>query len=381
MLIRISASVCVSLVALSGCALAPGPHLDSSRMNDNLNAPISAEVYPVKLITPQVVTELSLNELHHRTPLTEFPAVIDDSYRVGVGDIVGVTIWNHPELIAGGGASGAAQPDASSAVSANSGGEEVASSGQRVANDGTIFFPTLGRVRVAGKTTAEIGAMLADGLSHTNVNPQLEVHVMQYRSQLVQITGDLKDSGSLPITDTPLKVIDAIARSGGALPDADLQRVQLTRDGKTITLDIQAALDKGEVEQNVTLRNGDIVNVPDHLQTRVFVLGEILKPQSVFMDKGRLTLADAITSTSSVDPTSSDPRQILVIRRSAADPTKPTLYRLDMTQVDAILLATQFPLHPLDVVYVGTSSMTRFNRTLVQLLPTAESLYLINTLR
>jgi len=99
------------------------------------------------------------------------------------------------------------------------------------------------------------------------------------------------------------------------------------------------------------------------------------------MDKGRLTLADAITSTSSVDPTSSDPRQILVIRRSAADPTKPTLYRLDMTQVDAILLATQFPLHPLDVVYVGTSSMTRFNRTLVQLLPTAESLYLINTLR
>jgi len=178
-----------------------------------------------------------------------------------------------------------------------------------------------------------------------------------------------------------LKVIDAIARSGGALPDADLQRVQLTRDGKTITLNIQAALDKGDVEQNVTLRNGDIVNVPDHLQTRVFVLGEILKPQIVFMDKGRLTLADAITSASSVDPTSSDPRQILVIRRSVADATRPALYRLDMSQVDAILLATEFQLQPLDVVYVGTSSMARFNRTLDQLLPTAESLYLINTLR
>ncbi len=377
---RHSTCLCILAAALSGCGLAPGPHLDASRMQDNLDQKTSSAVYPVTLITPQVIAAQMRADLDRQNADPLAASSDDTPYRVGVGDIIGVTIWNHPELSSGNGVSGAALPDAGSAAQ-GSGGEQVASGGQRVANDGTIFFPTLGRIQVAGKTTSEIGAMLSQALAHTVVRPQLEVHVLQYRSQQVQITGDLKQPGSLPITDSPLTVVDAIARSGGAQPDADLQRVQLTRDGKTVSLDIQAVLEHGDVGQNVTLRSGDIVNVPDHSQTRVFVLGEILKPQTLFMDKGRLTLADAIANASGIDPSSAEPRQILVIRRSSEDPTKPVLYRLDMSQVDAIMLATEFQLKPLDVVYVGTADMARFNRALGQLIPTAESLYLLNTLR
>jgi len=375
-----SLCVCLSLTAFAGCTLAPGPHLDASRMQDDLSAKTSSAVYPVTLITPELIATQLHDQTRRPTPPMISSAARDSDYHVGVDDTVGISIWNHPELTAAGAAT-AALPNAGSAVSGNAGGQEIAPGGQRVATDGTIFFPTLGRVQVAGKTTAEIGAMLARGLSRNVVNPQLEVHVLEYRSQQIQVTGDLKDPGSLPITDAPLKVVDAIARSGGALADADLQRVQLTRDGKTTLLDIQSALDKGAVDQNVVLQNGDILNVPDHTQTRVFVLGEILKPQSLYMNKGRLTLADAIANAGSIDPGSANPRQILVIRRSAADPTKPSLYRLDMSQVDAIMLATEFQLHPLDVVYVGTSGMAHFNRALDQLLPTAESLYLLNSLR
>ncbi len=66
-----------------------------------------------------------------------------------------------------------------------------------------------------------------------------------------------------------------------------------------------------------------------------------------------------------------------MIRRTPNDPRKPTIYQLDMTQVDAILLSTEFELQPLDVVYVGTAEVARFNRLLEQLLPTMTSLYLI----
>lgn len=48
-----------------------------------------------------------------------------------------------------------------------------------------------------------------------------------------------------------------------------------------------------------------------------------------------------------------------------------------MTQVDAIMLATEFDMKPLDVVYVGTASSARFNRLLAQILPSAESFYLM----
>jgi polysaccharide export outer membrane protein len=66
-----------------------------------------------------------------------------------------------------------------------------------------------------------------------------------------------------------------------------------------------------------------------------------------------------------------------VIRRASDNPTQPVIYRLDMTQVDALLLSTEFGLQPLDVVYVGTASIAHFNRLLEQLLPTVESMYLI----
>jgi polysaccharide biosynthesis/export protein len=380
MVAKTSLGLCVVFVTLYGCGIAPGPNLDASRMQDNLDQKTSDAVYPVTLITPQVITAQMQADLSRQNGLPAPTLDTGEGYRVGVGDIIGVTIWNHPELSSGNGGAPAAVPETASGPGVD-GGLEIATGGQRVGNDGTIFFPTVGRVQVAGKTTGEIAAMLTAALARTVVRPQLEVHVLQYRSQQVEITGDLKMPGALPITDTPLTVVDAIARAGGALGDADLQRVQLTRGGKTVTLDIQAVLERGEVSQNVRLQNGDIVNVPDHGQTRVFVLGEILKPQTLFMDKGRLTLADAIANANSVDPGSANPRQILVIRRSASDPTKPELYRLDMSQVDAIMLATEFQLKPLDVVYVGTADMARFNRALGQLLPTAESLYLLNTLR
>jgi len=380
MLMKTSTRACLLAVALSGCALAPGPHLDASRMQDDFSAKTGTDIFPVTLITPQLIATQMQADLARQSHKPLLASQGESPYRVGVGDIVGITIWNHPELSSGNGVTGAALPETASAAQA-SGGEQLAAGGQRVTNDGSIFFPTLGRVQVAGKTTSEIGLMLSAALARTVVKPQLDVHVLQYRSQEIQITGDLRQPGSLPITDAPLTVVDAIARAGGTQPDADLQRVQLTRNGKSITLDISAVLERGDASQDVTLQNGDIVYVPDHTQTRVFVLGEILKPQTLFMDKGRLTLADAVANASGIDPGAANAKQVLVIRRSDQDTTRPLLYRLDMSQVDAIMLATEFQLKPLDVVYVGTADMARFNRALGQLLPSAESLYLLNTLR
>jgi polysaccharide export outer membrane protein len=380
MSIRTAISVAACLSALAGCTLAPGSYLDKSRMQDDLSAKTSTQVYPVTPITPQVI-EAQVEAQRSAPPFGPVSGIdANADYRVGVGDIIGVTVWNHPELAAANATTAAATAVGASGAQ-GAGGLEIDPAGQRVGNDGTIFFPTLGRVQAAGQTTAAIGAALMQGLSRSIVHPKLEVHVLQYRSQQVQITGDLKTPGTLPITDTPLRVVDAIARSGGAQADADLQRVQLTRDGKTTVLNIHAALEHGQVNQNVLLQNGDIVNVPDNSQSRVFVLGEVMKPQPVLMNQGRLTLADAISKVNSIDSGSADPRQIYVIRRSLADPTKPSLYRLDMTQIDAMLLTTEFQLQPLDIVYVGTASLTRFNRMLSQLLPTAESLYLLNTVR
>lgn len=385
-------SVWLLAASLSGCALAPGPHLDADRMQDDLGTPTGTTKYQVTLITPSLIAEQAKAEAakYAAEPPSAPHRVGQGSgdYRVGAKDIIGITVWGHPELSAGGGAAAVqAQPNVAGAALNNgivgtppeSGGSDAGTVSQRVAADGTIFFPTLGRVEVAGKTPAQISRVLASRLSARFKDPQVDVSVLQYRSQQIQITGDIKNPGTMPITDTSLHLVDAIARAGGSLPDADLQRVRLTRDGKVFVYDVNAALARGDESQNVMLRNGDIVNVPDHNDSRVFVIGEVPKPAVMFMNKGRLTLADAVANAGSIDPKAANPRQVLVIRHAKGNETQPEIYRLDMTQVDALLLSTQFALKPLDVVYVGTAPAVRFNRLLDQVLPSVESLYLLST--
>ncbi|AJX36297.1 polysaccharide biosynthesis/export protein [Burkholderia pseudomallei] len=410
-------------LALSGCALAPGPALDSSRMNDNLSAPTDSTVYDVKLITPQLVYTLKqADEADTRAKeaglAQSLPAASAD-YRVGPDDVLGIVVWDHPELTRGGGNGtgadtspladigtlqasgglGGVLPQQVSAFGTNGQGE-VDSPGQRVAANGTIFFPTLGRVRVEGMSPVQIAALLARRLDKQIRNPQIDVRVMQYRSQRVQITGDVKNPGQLSLTGSHLRVVDAINRAGGGNPDADLQRVLLTRGDQVMTIDVNRILNRGDLRQNIVLQANDIVHVPDRTQNRVFVMGEVPKPQTVYMNQGQLSLADALSAAGSIDPMGANPRQVIVIRHPnpplaqapgvqsglqeglkkvsyAPERNKPEVFRLDMTQVDALMLATEFDMKPLDVVYVGTAPAARFNRMLSQILPTAESFYLI----
>ena len=409
------AAAAVLSIALSGCALAPGPALDASRMNDDFSRPTSTGVYDVKLVTPELVYTLkqadaadaSARERAIRTELADAKT----DYRVGFNDLLGINVWRHPELSFGGaqqtaagdtdasqftGLIGSVQVPASPLATNGSGNSDA--SGQRVAADGTIFFPSLGRVHVGGMSTIDIAHMLGAKLKDQIKDPQIDVRVIQFRSQHVQVTGDVKNPGELPLTGVPTRVVDAIGRAGGANPDADLQRVLVSRGDQVTTIDVDRILNRGDMRQNVVLQAGDIVNVPDHTRSRVFVMGEIAKPQTLYMNRGTMSLADALTNAGSIDVNGANPRQIIVIRHPAPEPSgnaqhaledglskasydpaknKPEIFRLDMTQVDAIMLATEFDMKPLDVVYVGTSPSARFNRLLAQILPSAESFYLM----
>jgi polysaccharide export outer membrane protein len=249
--------------------------------------------------------------------------------------------------------------------------------GQTVAPDGSIYFPFVGRVQAAGRTVGDIRNDLAARLVPYIRNPQVDVRVLSFRSQKVQVTGEVKTPGPLAISDVPLTLLDAITRSGGSTSIADIQRVRLTRNNKLYVLDADSVLDRGDVRQNVMLQAGDIVNVPDRVDSRVFVMGEVKAPQAVSMLRGRLTIADALTQATGILDTDANPRQIYVMRGMKDHPTTPEVYRLDMTQPNAIMLSSKFQLQPLDVVYVGTALSTTFNRVIQQVLPAIQSVFYI----
>jgi polysaccharide export outer membrane protein len=62
-------------------------------------------------------------------------------------------------------------------------------------------------------------------------------------------------------------------------------------------------------------------------------------------------------------------------RSVIGDYSTPSIFRLDASSADAMLLATEFHLKPKDIVFVSSNELTRFNRVMVQILPTVQVLY------
>lgn len=346
----------ISVFFLAGCALSPGIHLQDGQFESSDK--VEQEEMPVTLIsiTPSLVKEQYLAELETFTRHAQDSKQYYE-YLVGPQDVLSITVWDHPELTI---------PDG--------GRRPVEQSGNRVRSDGSIFYPYVGLLQVAGKTTEQIRVELTKKLSHYIKTPQLDVRVVTFNSQKVHVAGAVANPGVVPLTDVPLTLGDIINLSGGVKESADLQEVILTRDGSNKVLNLQNLYFKGDLSQNILLKNKDIIFVPINSTRKVYVMGEVNSQATLSMRDGKLNLAE-VMATAGIRQNSADPERIFVLRKSE---DKALAYHLDASEPGALILATTFALKPLDVVFVSTSNLSLWNRVLSQLLPTAMTLWTID---
>ena len=345
----------LAALALSSCSIIPGNDVQQMRRSGETAVKLPVEraegTVPANVRVRPITAELIIEKEKELRSLPEKPFVAPatQDYRVGPGDILTIIVWDHPELTIPAGEFRTAEQ-----------------AGTVVAEDGTIFFPFAGVIRVQGLTLRQIRKVLTDKLSSTIENVQLEVRVASYRSQRVYVVGEVLKPGIIPVTDVPLTMVEAVNQAGGFTPEADHRHITLTRAGKTSAIDLLALYEDGDTSQNVALKSGDIVNVPDRKFNKVFVLGAVNKPGSQIMNKRRLTLAEALGDAADIDQMTANPYQIFVLRGS----DKPEIYHLASKSPDAMLLADRFPLMPRDVVYVDAADIVRWNRLISNLLPT-----------
>lgn len=346
------------VLSASGCAsVAPGLQMSESGLEDEAKDGKEAELVAItpRLLVQQAESRSRAKGARAADPLSA--ALEGYQYRVAPYDVLSITVWDHPELTIPAGEF-----------------REAAQAGNQVHADGTMFYPHVGVVQVAGKTLPEIRALLTERLRRVIANPQLDVRVAAFRGKRFQVTGEVVQPSTLPIMDVPVRVQDAIASARGLTPEAWTRGVTLTRGGKVYSLNLQALYDDGDVSQNWLLQDGDILNVPSREQNKIFVLGEVKKPSSKVMVKGRMSLAEAIGDSEGFDPVTSNPGEVYVIR---GRPDAPRVFKLDASSADAMLLAVQFQLEPLDVVFVSPYKLTNWNRVMTQLLPTVQGLWQI----
>jgi polysaccharide export outer membrane protein len=367
--------LCLALGTLTGCTIIPGNQSYTNRDESDVRLPVQQgdQLQPANVRIRPITAELIIDLFKSALPPTgdgtssaqtatandpryrgQDPAAVPN-YRLGPGDIISIIVWDHPELTIPAGSFRTAEQ-----------------AGTVIAEDGTIFYPYIGVVKAAGRTTSELREVLSTRLAKFIERVQLDVRMVAFRSQQVYVVGEVAKPGIQPVNDVPMTVLDAVNRAGGFTPEADFSRVLLTRRGTTYLVDVQSMYDYGRTENNPLLEHGDIVNVTDRSYNKIFVLGEIAKPGSLVMNKKRSTLAEALSDAGYINQATADPRWIYVMRGNSKD--SPELFHLDARLPDAMLLADRFPLRPRDVIYVDAAPVVRWQRVIANILPTATML-------
>ena len=354
----------VMVLSLGGCAMIPGAHIPSGSSgwkasDDNQPADLE-EMVNIHTITPKLLQEQMAKP--ETTPVFNHQLELeiqDYDYTVNRGDILNITVWDHPELTIPAGSD-----------------RSPSEAGNWVHSDGTIFYPYVGEIKVAGLKVTEIRDILREELTKYIASPQVDVTVASFRSKRVYMTGELKQPGTQPITNVPLTLLEAVSNAGGLSDAADWTNVTLTRNGETKRYSLRDLYRQGDTRENILLRPNDIIHVARNDAAKIFVLGEVTKPTSLNIGRSDITLAEALADAGGFAQATADASGIFVLRQAAEGSDKiADVYQLHARNATALVLADQFTLQARDIVYVTAAPIARWNRLIAQILPSIQTLY------
>jgi polysaccharide biosynthesis/export protein len=346
------ALVGASALLLQACVFAPGMHMDSNRLISD-DAAENSMVEMVQ-ITPKLIAQDQTGTRRMTIP-QELLDYQPENYRIGPNDALFITVWDHPELTIPGGAQQTSAPNA-----------------RTVRDDGTLFYPFIGNVQVAGLTLEELRELLARRLARFIEQPQVDVNVIGYNSQKIIVSGAFENPGFLPVNAERLTLVQAVGLAGIDRTRADLSSLSLVRDGRVYQLDYDRLTSRPSDIGRIYLRAGDRLHLGLNDARKIFVMGEVRSPRALPYSTSRMTLSEVLATVGGPSPESSSGREVYVIRGvENLETEKATVFQLNARSPSAFILADQFEMQPQDVVFVGAAGITRWNRFISQLFPSA----------
>ncbi|MFH4553885.1 SLBB domain-containing protein [Vibrio alginolyticus] len=147
----------------------------------------------------------------------------------------------------------------------------------RVNRAGTINFPSLGPVNVAGMHFSDVRDSLTQRVKEQMIGVRSDISLGELRTMQVFVMGDAYKPGAYTVSALTT-ISQAIYYSGGFSESGALRDIQLKRDGKIIRkLDMYDLLLKGDASNDVRLLPDDVVLIGSVNDT-VSIEGEINRP-------------------------------------------------------------------------------------------------------
>lgn len=239
-------------------------------------------------------------------------AAAAEDYLLGEGDTVEITVYEQPDLAT------------------------VARISQ---DDGTISFPLLGEVTIAGFSPEDAGRKIERLLKDGGLikAPQVSLTVKEFFSQKIPVLGQVNNPGDYSLKGES-RVVDLITQAGGVRADAsDIVIVVKNEAGKSVKHEIDLLqFYAGDMTQNMKVARGDFILVPK--MDTFYIHGEVKRPGNYRLERG-MTAMQAISVGGGISDRGSL-KGIKVTRRQLDGKTEKI--RIELTDT----------LQPNDVIYV-----------------------------
>jgi polysaccharide export outer membrane protein len=218
------------------------------------------------------------------------PSAANSQYRLAAGDMIRISVYQSADLTLE----------------------------TRLTEAGTISYPLLGSVALAGLTISEAEKRIADGLRSGNFvkQPQVSIAVQQVRGNQVSVLGQVGKPGRYPLETGNVQLTDMIATAGGIVgTGADQIVVVGTRNGQPyrVEIDLPSVFGPNRRANDLMLQNGDVIWVDR--APMIYMYGEVQKPGSLRLERG-MTVMQALAASGGLTQRGTE-RGLRVHRRDA----------------------------------------------------------------
>ena len=361
------------ITSLSGCGdflSESGPGRDAVVVNAAAMAAPAAP-FPYQLVTVNAATLRTLDVPPEQAHFDLAPLTGSVQGTIGVGDDVGITIFesgpgglfitDHPE---------------------NQSGNSVTLPPQQVDQTGNIVVPYGGIVPVVGLTPAAVQRSIERRLANRALEPQVVVTILARRSGMINVAGDVAGAARFSLDPGGETILGAISRAGGPrFPDYETT-VILHRGSTRQAVRLSTIVD--QPIQNLPLEPGDTIYLthdPDFFLAmgatgQATSLGPLDRRIAFGGDK--ITLADALARAGGLEDDRANARACFVYRLqhgqgSQSKTALPTIYLTDLRDPAGYFYASRFVMHPEDVIFVSNAPETDVAKFLNLVLPAAYS--------
>lgn len=280
---------------------------------------------------------------------TSVPSTLspDDRYRIGVGDVLDIRVFNKPQF---------------------------SRDGVRVDSRGLIRMPLIpGEIQAACRSEQDLASDITTRYLDYLRNPQVDVFIKDYQSQPVAVLGAVRVPSRFQL-QRRVRLLELLSHVGGPTENAG-RSIQIVHTALPSICETSAqsdtegsgALDnyklsdtlKGEEQANPYVHSGDVVSIPEAEQA--FVVGNVLRPAAISL-REKITVSRAIAMSGGTLPDTKSER-VRIVRQPPGSTAKTEIF-VDLKAIDQ-RKAEDVALQAGDIVDVPTSGGKRLLRSLL----------------